>query len=45
MVVLRITHDSSPGRQLSDFKLLSELGRGAHGVVHKVRSKKTTVCT
>ena len=28
-----------PGRQLSDFKFLSELGRGAHGVVHKVRSK------
>ena len=28
-----------PGRQLADFKFLSELGRGAHGVVHKVRSK------
>ena len=28
-----------PGRQLADFSFISELGRGAHGVVHKVKSK------
>ena len=30
---------SVPGRRLSDFLLLEELGRGAHGVVHRVKSK------
>ena len=28
------------GREMSDFMLISELGRGAHGVVFKVRSVK-----
>ena len=30
----------SPGQCLADFELVSELGRGTYGVVHKVRSKK-----
>ena len=32
--------DNVPGSSLSDFELVSELGRGTYGVVHKVRSKK-----
>ena len=31
---------SVPGQCLADFELVSELGRGTYGVVHKVRSKK-----
>lgn len=30
---------SMPGRRLADFVFLEELGRGAHGVVHKVKSR------
>ena len=30
----------APGQCLADFEMVSELGRGTYGVVHKVRSKK-----
>ena len=32
------THTTNIGSQLSDFEIISELGRGAYGVVSKVKS-------
>jgi serine/threonine protein kinase len=35
-----VSGQNVPGSTLADFELVSELGRGTYGVVHKVRSKK-----